>query len=278
VPDAIDELDPLQRGSLIHDVQFELFARLQQQGLLPVRPGNLDRARRELDAVVTEVAARYRDELAPAIERVWTDGIAAIHADLREWLRRASEDDSGYVPWHFELGFGVESRPGEHADPASVPDAVNLDCGIQLRGSIDLVERHPSGLARVTDDKTGKYAGKRDQIIAGGTVLQPLLYPLAAEKLIGDQAKVSSGRLYFCTSAGGFAELVVPLDDRARAAAVQIAETIGEAIALPFLPAAPAKDACSLCDYRPVCGPHEERRVVRKAKRLEALLALREAP
>jgi ATP-dependent helicase/nuclease subunit B len=278
VPDAIDELDPLQRGSLIHDVQFELFARLQQQGLLLVRPGNLDSARRELDAVVTEVAARYRDELAPAIERVWTDGIAAIHADLREWLRRASEDDSGYVPWHFELGFGVESRPGEHADPASVPDAVSLDCGIQLRGSIDLVERHPSGLARVTDDKTGKYTGKRDQVIAGGTVLQPLLYPLAAEKLIGGQVKVSSGRLYFCTSAGGFAEIVVPLDDRARVAAVQLAETIGEAIALPFLPAAPAKDACSFCDYRPVCGPHEERRVVRKAKRLEALLALREAP
>ena len=278
VPEAIDELDPLQRGSLIHDVQFELFARLQPQGLLPVRPNNLERARRELDAVLTEVAARYRDELAPAIERVWTDGIAAIHADLREWLRRVSEDDSGYVPWHFELGFGAGGRPGEHADPDSVSGAVDLACGIQLRGSIDLVERHASGLARITDHKTGKYTGKRGQVIAGGTVLQPLLYPLAAEKLIGDQATVSSGRLYFCTSAGGFAELVVPLDDRARAAAVQVAETIGQAIALPYLPAAPTKDECSLCEYRPVCGPHEERRVRRKAKKLEALLALREAP
>ena len=42
---TIDELDPLQRGSLIHDVQFELFARLRIESLLPVRPGNLDRAR-----------------------------------------------------------------------------------------------------------------------------------------------------------------------------------------------------------------------------------------
>jgi ATP-dependent helicase/nuclease subunit B len=159
-----------------------------------------------------------------------------------------------------------------------VAGAVELACGIQLRGSIDLVERHASGLARVTDHKTGKYTGKRDQLIAGGRVLQPLFYALAAEKLISDQAKVSSGRLYFCTSAGGFAELVVPLDDRARTAAVQVAETIGEAVALPFLPAAPAKDECALCDYRPVCGPHEERRLARKAKKLEALLALREAP
>ena len=29
VAEAIDELDPLQRGSLIHDVQFELFERLR---------------------------------------------------------------------------------------------------------------------------------------------------------------------------------------------------------------------------------------------------------
>jgi ATP-dependent helicase/nuclease subunit B len=45
IPVMIDELDPLQRGSLIHDVQFELFARLRNENLLPVGPGNLDRAR-----------------------------------------------------------------------------------------------------------------------------------------------------------------------------------------------------------------------------------------
>ena len=31
-PEPIDELDPLQRGSLIHDIQFELFARLNRTG------------------------------------------------------------------------------------------------------------------------------------------------------------------------------------------------------------------------------------------------------
>jgi hypothetical protein len=103
VPAVIDELDPLQRGSLIHDVQFELFARLRHENLLPVRPGNLVRARRILDLVMTDVAARYKDDVAPAIDRVWENGIAAIRADLREWLRRAGEDNSGFVPRHFEL-------------------------------------------------------------------------------------------------------------------------------------------------------------------------------
>jgi RecB family exonuclease len=280
VPEAIDELDPLQRGSLIHDVQFELFARLRQEGLLPVRPGNLDGARQRLDAIIAEVAGHYRDDLAPAIDRVWEDGIAAIRADLREWLRRASEDDSGYVPWHFELSFGVEGRPGRRqADPQSVPGAVDLDCGIQLRGSIDLVERHPSGLVRVTDHKTGKSEGKSDLLIDGGKSLQPLLYALAAEKLFAGQAEVSTGRLYFCTSAGGFTEQVVPLDDRARASAVQVADAIGDAVARPFLPASPDKGQCDLCDYRVVCGPHEERRAARKPKgSLKPLLAVRASP
>jgi RecB family exonuclease len=280
IPEAIDELDPLQRGSLIHDVQFGLLARLREDGLLPVRPNNLDRAWQYLDGIVAAVAAQYRDDLAPAIDRVWEDGIAAIRADLREWLRRASEDESGYVPRHFELSFGLKHRPERRqADPRSVPGAVDLDCGIQLRGSIDLVERHPSGLVRVTDHKTGKMDSKKGQMIDGGKSLQPVLYALAVEKLLKDEAKVSSGRLYFCTSGGGFVEHIVPLDDQARAAAVQVAQAIGEAVAETFLPAAPDKRQCDFCDFQMVCGPYEERRAARKPqKKLDALLALRGLP
>ena len=279
VPEAIDELDPLQRGSLIHDVQFKLFADLREERLLPVRPNNLERAWRKLDTVIVEVAARYRDELAPAIERVWEDGVAAIRADLREWLRRASEDDSGYVPWHFELSFGLEYRSERHqTDPRSVPGAVELDCGLQLRGSIDLVERCPPRQVRVTDHKTGKANSKPGRQIDGGKSLQPLLYALAAEKLFAGEV-VTSGRLYFCTSTGGFTEQVVPLDEQSRGTIDRVAETVGEAVAKPFLPAAPENGQCDLCDYRIICGPHEERRTARKVQtRLEPLLAIRALP
>jgi len=279
-PEPIDELDPLQRGSIIHDIQFELFARLRRERLLPIRPDRLERALSELDAVIAEVAARYHDEFAPAIERVWLDGIASISADLREWLRRASLDASGFVPRHFELSFGLEARSSERTgDPRSVPGAVTLDCGIRLRGSIDLVEAHQSGLMRVTDHKTGKFDGSAGQIIAGGTSLQPLLYALAAEKLFAGHAEISCGRLYFCTARGGFAALEVALDDQARAAAAQVADAVGDAVARGFLPAYPAKDECARCDYRVVCGPHEERRIARKpAARVEPLVTLRGAP
>ena len=281
VPEAIDELDPLQRGSLIHEIQFELFERLRTANLLPVSSQNLERVGNMLDEVIGEVARQFYSDLAPAIDRVWDDGIDSIRVDLREWLRRASEDDSGYVPWRFELSFGLADSGAQRrqADPHSTPKPVDLDCGIQLRGSIDLVERHSSGHIRISDHKTGKANGEDGQIIAGGKSLQPALYALVAEKLFRGELKVDCGRLYFCTSAGGFSQISVPLDRQTRSSITQMAEIIGEALDKPFLPAAPAERQCAWCDYQPVCGPYEELRTRRKPKRqLTPLLKLRDMP
>jgi hypothetical protein len=280
VPGRIDEMDSLQRGSLIHDIQFELLAGLRREKLLPVRTKNLDRVLLYLDSVIQIVADRHKDELAPAIERVWENGVNAIRSDLREWLRRASEEQNGFVPLHFELSFGLAHRhERRQADPRSVAGSIVLDCGIQLRGSIDLIEGHPSGWICATDHKTGKADFKPGQLIAGATSLQPVLYALAAEKLFEGEARVTAGRLYFCTSAGGYVDHVVPLNDGMRAAACEVAEVIGGAIAKQFLPAAPAKRQCERCDYLAVCGPYEEHRAARKPKEdIEALLRLRERP
>jgi hypothetical protein len=57
-------------------------------------------------------------------------------------------------------------------------------------------------------------------VIDGGRTLQPVLYALALGSFPG--AAVDSGRLYYCTSAGGFAERSVALDDAARDAAATV--------------------------------------------------------
>ena len=130
-------------------------------------------------------------------------------------------------------------------------------------------------MLRITDHKTGKVRATPGLVIGGGEILQPVLYALAAEQLL--DAEVESGRLYYCTADGGYADAVVPLDDRARDAAVTVANTIGAALSEGFLPAAPKKDACRWCDYRPICGPHEELRTSRKSReRLAPLAKLRE--
>ena len=41
---------------------------------------------------------------------------------------------------------------------------------------------------------------------------------------------------------------------------------VGEALAAPFLPAAPHDGACTWCDYRDICGPFEEPRSRRKSQ------------
>ena len=50
----------------------------------------------------------------------------------------------------------------------------------------------------------GKFDGNFRQVINGGQTLQPVLYALAAEKLFTGEGLVTEGRLYFCTSRGGF--------------------------------------------------------------------------
>jgi ATP-dependent helicase/nuclease subunit B len=279
-PAPLEDLDPLERGSLVHEALFELHIALREEALLPVTPQNLETARAHLDRILERVAGRYKDELAPAIERVWDDAVAGIRADLREWLRRASLDVT-WKPVYFELSFGLSRETGRaERDPNSRALPVPLDSGIQLRGSIDLVEESVAGPLRAIDYKTGKVRVEpgKEPVIGGGTMLQPVLYALALEKLLPGR-RVLEGRLYYCTAVGGFKPVPVQLDERAREGADLVAKTIGGAIERGFLPAAPAEGACKYCDYRVVCGPYEEERIKRKrADELAPLEALRRTP
>jgi CRISPR/Cas system-associated exonuclease Cas4 (RecB family) len=138
-----------------------------------------------------------------------------------------------------------------------------------------LVERHRQlGALRVTDHKTGKNRAKPDLVVGGGGTLQPVLYSMAVERGLGQT--VFAGRLYYSTTAGGFGEHQILLNDYTRRQALEVLEIIDRAIAQGFLVPAPAENACSWCDFKPVCGPREEERLERKAKdRLADLTALR---
>jgi ATP-dependent helicase/nuclease subunit B len=276
-PAPIEELDPLQRGSMMHEAQFETLVALREARLLPVTPANLSQARAVLDKATHHVAVRFEDELKPAIPRVWEDGVARMRADLAEWLRRMATDENerSWIPVLFELSFGLRDRRAQQ-DDASHDEPVELDCGIKLRGSIDLVEKHErSGQLRATDHKSGKVRATEETVIGGGKILQPVLYALAVEKLLGTASPVWGGRLYYCTSVGEFKTVPtggIPLDVQAREEAKIVADTVHDAIHRGFLPAAPAKGECEWCDYARVCGPYEEQRTARKP--LDALVPL----
>lgn len=269
VPEAIEDLDPLQRGSLVHDIQFEVLMALRAGGLLPLDPTRLEAARDLLDAKVEEVADEYAEELAPAIPRVWRGAIDALRQDLHEWLTRLHEDPT-WEPLAFELTFGLVR--GERRDPRSTTEPVAIrDLGIRLRGSIDLVEaRRPTGeevqtLLRATDSKTGRkpaWMKGEDLRIGGGRALQPLLYAavleeLGAALLEGDDSalRVVGGRLYYCTARGGFQVVDALLDASAREVVAKVPAALDYAVEHGFFPPAPIEGECRWCDYAPVCGP-----------------------
>jgi len=271
-PAGIQRMDPATRGEIYHAVQFELFRDLAQSQSLPVKADNLDAALDRLDAVVESVAQRFEADLSPAIPQIWRAEVQAIRADLRGWLQQKAAWEPDWTPQFYELSFGLRDPAGR--DPRSRKEPVEIEGGFRLQGSIDLVERHSSGVLRVVDHKTGRVPEPRPELVGGGEVLQPALYALAAEKMLGE--RVAFGRLYYATIAQNYTAVDVPLNDWARQRAAQALRTIDAAMRDGFLPAAPRKDGCRRCEYLPVCGPYEEERAGEKSQpELKALKELR---
>jgi CRISPR/Cas system-associated exonuclease Cas4 (RecB family) len=270
----LNQMDPLTRGALFHDVQREFFERAAAGKLLPVHTSNVQPCRDLLDAALNDTAEHYHDKLSPAIARVWRAEIEDLRTDLHGWLEQIASG-SEWMPEHYELAFGLRDNAGR--DAASEPEPVTLDSGVKLRGAIDLIERHVTrGTLRVVDHKTGKAPERRLSIVGGGASLQPLLYALAAEKRLG--APVESGRLSFCTQRGNYQVVEVPVTTDTRFRISRVLDIIDTAIASGNLPAAPSRDACKTCDCRCVCGPHEQIRWLRKTTALDDLLELRNMP
>ena len=273
----LEQMDPLTRGGLFHAVQFALLGELRSAGLLPVNAARLDTALTIADQVLGRVADRYAEDLAPAIPRVWQSEVEDLRTDLRGWLQHVAVNDDDWEPRHFEYGFGLTFD--RNRDPASVAEPVHLQAaGVVLRGAIDLVERNTrTGALRVTDHKTGRKPDSIPLYVGGGKFLQPLLYALAAEKLLG--LPVESGRLFYATQRGEYMHALIHATPQARLFLARLVENIDSAIATGFLPPAPQKDVCGICDYRVACGPYEERRVGsfkdRRDERLEPLTEIR---
>ena len=290
-PEPLQRLDPLTKGSLFHEVQAEFFRALQR-GNQAIAATPVETVLGVLDATLSRVAAEYAEDVAPAVDRVWQDEIAGMRTDLHVWARNLA-DSQEWEPWRFEFAFGLVPEAGAMGahgtrDPNSLPDPVKIDGRFLLRGSIDLIERRRTGPARpadgagpvvlrVTDHKTSRNRSERRSIIGGGQQLQPVIYSLAAEAATG--GTVEQARFSYCTTAGGFTEHGVEINEKSRRLGIEAMEIIDRAIDLGMLPPAPAEKACRYCDFLTVCGPEQERRSHRKSKQQIAdLLELRARP
>ena len=273
-PEPLEHMDPLTKGSLFHEVLAEFFRALRQRQMV-MATETMDGVLEILDGTLMRVAANYAELLAPAVDRVWQDEVAGIRTDLHIWARELA-GSTGWEPWLFEFGFGLPDAPGR--DPNSRREPVTIDNRFLLRGAIDLIERKPgTKILRVTDHKTSKNRSERGSIIGHGQQLQPVIYSLAVEAATG--CTVESASFSYCTTAGGFTEHNVPINERSRGMGIEALEIIDRAVELGMLPPAPAERACSFCDFLPVCGPNQERRARRKSReQIADLIELRGRP
>ncbi len=275
----LERLDPLTRGRMFHEAQAETVRRLEARRLLPVIRARLAEAWALLDETLDGLAARYRDDLAPAIDRVWTDEVEKLRVDLKGWLQAVADEDGEWAPIRAELGFGF--APGSGRDRRSSSDPVLIDGAWKLHGVVDLVEARArptaAGELRVTDHKTGRNRTAERMVVGHGEVLQPVLYGLAVEQALG--RPVESSRLFYATLAGDFDTRSVPLDDTARRHGAEVLSIVDRAVEDGVILPAPRRQACDWCDYRVVCGPWEEVRARRKDDtKLADLQALRRLP
>ena len=224
--------------------------------------------------MLDRVAGEYEEQLAPAIERVWHDEIGELRRDLGIWVQKLA-DEHDWIPEYFEFSFGLND---EGRDPASLHDPVTIDGRFMLRGSVDLIEAHAQfGVLRVTDHKTGKNRSnpdldRRRRRGAPAGALQ------RGRRSRGSAGRSSKGRLFYCTTAGGFGEH----DDRdqrlhARPGSAGADDRRSRGRARLSCRRRRRTGACRWCDFRPVCGPREEERVAPQEPRtdLADLAALR---
>ena len=251
-PGGIQRMDPATRGEIYHAVQFELLRDLAERAATG-HGGNLPAALERLDAVLHEVAEAPRPIWPRQSRRSGAAEMQGLRADLRGWLQQKRDSEADWTPEFFELSFGLR---GSGRPRSAQPQRSRGHRGRRLscRAPSTWWSAIRSGMLRVVDHKTGRVPEPRPELVGGGEVLQPALYALAAEKMLGEPVALWAALLFHHRAELHDRRCAAERVDAA-GAPQQVLAVIDEAIRDGFLPAAPRKDGCKHCEYLPVCGP-----------------------
>jgi len=229
-------LDPLQRGSLLHQVYERTLARAKSRGVADRDP-SLEPLALE---VLAEEATKTRAQVPAPGEGVRQRQLVALEEDVRSFVRMVRDQGA---PWiKAEMKFGLLDD-----EPVSLP----LERGvIRVRGAIDRVDETLEGL-HVVDYKTGvpyDYEGSTG-VFNGGRRLQHALYAEVAERIFGREVK--SGSYHFPTRRGQ--NRIIPFERSDLMKVTGLLDLLlGAVEGGAFVPTDEAGD-CKFCDFAQVC-------------------------
>lgn len=250
-------LDPLQRGSLLHEL-FRLF----MEEL--VRRGERPDARRHeglLAGLFEGLLERWHDRIPPPSEGAFRREVREIRRTAETFLRdeAARADEAEGLGFEVRFGFGDASKGLGSPDPVQIP--VGATGQISLRGSIDRVDRLSDGGYRVWDYKTGSPRSfDRADPFSGGR-LQWLLYALALQEILdrrGAREEVLTSGYLFPGALGHGQRFEYRVDANRVARAERMLALHLDLVDAGLFPHPPKRDACTWCDFRIVCGDPEK--------------------
>ncbi len=173
-------LDPLQRGSLIHEIFYVFMSELKKIGEKVEAKKHLSL----MQKIAKETISRYKEEIPPPSEGVFAKEKAEVMQAMDVFLAAEQKLGERVEPLMFEVVFGIEEKEGKGMEePVNV--ALTPESSFRMRGKIDRIDRVGGNRYRVIDYKTGRYS-RYDKLrcFGGGRTLQHALYSLAAEEIL----------------------------------------------------------------------------------------------
>ena len=224
-------MDPLTRGSLFHRVQAEFYRALEAGTRLPVTRASAaggraspQRSARPRGRASTPRSSRPRSSASGATRSTTCGAISASGCRSSRTKRTGS-------PKYFEFSFGLND---EGRDPRSLPDPVIVDGRFLLRGSVDLIEHH-----RAARRPAGHRSQDRQEPIEPRPDRRRRRRAAAGAVQRGGRAgsarRSIEGRLFYCTTAGGFAEHAIPINDYTRGQGLEVLTIVDRAVEQGFL-------------------------------------------
>jgi RecB family exonuclease len=245
-------LDPLTRGSELHDVYAALLRKVRDEKRRPTAKdaGWLLQYAQERLAQLNEEMPAPTPEI---LERETKDFL-----DDAEWFLEGEIADGTTSAVGLEVSFGRPLEDNTEPLARAEPVQIGLGYGITLRiaGRIDRINEVGSATFEVVDYKTGGYW--RDNwkgVFAGGRRLQHALYGLAALELLKARHKKPKvrGGVYYFSSRKGRGERV-QIDAPALASVGAVLADLRDVITSGHFTHTQDEDDCTYCDYIGACG------------------------
>jgi hypothetical protein len=250
-PDAW--LDPMQRGSLLHEIFEDALQAICDTGARPSVAAHLPLIRE----IAEEKLVAWRDTVPPPHEHAYRRDHDEV-LQVCEAFLRLEEACTDARARYFEAPFGFADAANH---PAGMIDPLEIDLGagrsVKLRGRIDRIDHTERGTWRVWDYKTGsRYKFEGDWTFDKGRKVQHAIYARAAEQMLrrrgidANPVIESSGYLFPTPKGGG--EPIAKLCEPGELESV-LNQTF-DLIASGFFAHPEKPDECRYCDFAQVCG------------------------